>query len=450
MTRRTPAKMGGAGGGVAPFSLNTQKPSALPPQDAKILAEDAAKTARLMRWILQDVAAELLPKERVRWCLHRAIPGTLREIWRAVKTGKAHYKNFIVCGSGWHCPICANKISMRRREELVKGFTAAAGLGLTPVFVSFTLRHKKGEALAVTLKALLKAYSRLKSGRAWMEFVERFGLVGDIRALECTCGELHGWHPHFHVVLFVRSADVPAMQAWLQKHWVGALGASGRSAIREFAVVAKVGNEEIAGYLNKAGNGWQLEDEMTRGVTKNARAKGRTPFALLRDYAGGDKKAGALFREYAAAFKGKVQLRYSAGLRKLLGLGKDLTDEEIAKQAETESELCTAIQDYEWVWVEQFRARGNLLEVASKHGWEGVRSFLDVLGARAAVGERGAKPKGERKPSKPKPLGVGNNKAEDAACPFCGAPVVGGHICEGCRETNRMKKTTPRPAVGAE
>jgi len=242
-------------------------------------------------------------------------------------------------------------------------------------------------------------------------------------------------------VLFVRNGDLNRMKIWLEARWVEQVGASGRSAIKKFSVNLDVGHEAITKYLNKHGSGWGLEDELARGVVKVARGKkGYSPFALLREHGGGKKWAGSLFVEYTEAFKGKSQLRYSRNLRKVLGLGEDLKDDEIMSLPEAESEYLSSVLDKDWALVERFRARGNLLEIASESGVNGVNSFLDVLRARAedergdVLASKGAPETGKNKPP--------------VACLRCGGPVPAGErVHQVCRDARLERGGNKPPPV---
>ena len=60
---------------------------------------------------------------------------------------------------------------------------------------------------------------------------------------------------------------------------------------------------------------------------------GRSPFQLLADYADqNDARAGALFAEFAGVFKGRRQLVWSPGLKKLAGID-EVSDEQAAEDA---------------------------------------------------------------------------------------------------------------------
>src|SRR5271165_1789536 len=79
---------------------------------------------------------------------------------------------------------------------------------------------------------------------------------------------------------------------------------------------------------------------MAKAAVKTGRTDGYTPAELLIRYGTlGDKHAGALWAEYARAFKSENQLRWSPGLRKALRLGAEQSDEEIANDHPDDSEL---------------------------------------------------------------------------------------------------------------
>lgn len=434
-------KIGAAAAGGAPLGNTTEFASTFGSRGGGVGQGGEEKTAnrkRLERFALQAGARELLPKERVGWCMRRVLPNASPEIFVSRKYAKAHYKNLIVCGS-ISCPVCAAKISQGRRAELEQAFNSAAGLGLTLVFVTLTMQHNKNDRCDRSLDDFLEAYRAVKSGRAWKEFASDYGVVGNVRALETTHGE-NGWHPHIHAVLFAKSVDIDGMREFLERRWVKALGSVGRSAIRKFAVVVKVGDAAISEYLSKAGDGWQLEDELARGAVKTGRAKGRTPFALLRDFMAGDDRSGRLYRQWAEAMKGLSYIRFSPGLRAFLGIGEELTDDDLANGANDASDWLFTLTRAEWGLVLRFDQRGELLTVAEQSGAAGVRSFLDVLQGRADEGERGKLAEQKRRGPRGIPPGQ---------CLLCGNPSPLGHLCQPCRDANRDRVLSRVAAVSA-
>ena len=150
--------------------------------------------------------------------------------------------------------------------------------------------------------------------------------------------------------------------------------------------VAKFGHEPVD--MKRPGK-WTIEREMTKAPAKVAKGeKGRSPMQLLADYTAGDKKAGELFKEYAAAFKGRNQLVWSRGLRDRLGLGKEETDEEVAKREDEAAHLLAEVTMPQWRVVLANDARGELLEIASSGDRAAVDRFLLSIGCKSALASK--------------------------------------------------------------
>jgi hypothetical protein len=127
--------------------------------------------------------------------------------------------------------------------------------------------------------------------------------------------------------------------------------------------------------------GWSIEHELTKGPAKLSRGdKGLSPLELLSAYMmNGDKQAGAIWVEYALAFKGRHQLQWSRGLRDLLGLVKEESDQEIVERGDTPSSLLYLINFDEWKIVLANDMRGEVIEVAGHNDVHLLRAFLDSL-----------------------------------------------------------------------
>lgn len=370
----------------AALGINTKSPT--PGETGQV------KNPRVYRFALQSAAREILPKNRVAWCLRyvRAGQDDVR-VMKNVESGKAFYKNLETCGRLWDCPVCAARIANVRRADLAEAFTNAEALGLMPVFGTFTLSHKKYDTCEAVLDALLAAYKRMKSGKSWSWFANGVGLVGDIRALETTHSDANGWHAHIHAVFFVSPGDwsLGYMEEFLKNRWQRMLEKFGAYASAEHGVIVMAGREAVADYLNKHGTGWSLEDELARSSSKSARnKKGATPFGLLAKYLEnrlkeGDKqsketrKLAGLFREYSAAFKGKRHLQFSRGLREKLQMGRELEDVEIVESDTEDAVLLASLSVPDWKVVLSANKRAELLDVAEKAGGEGVQQYVNEL-----------------------------------------------------------------------
>lgn len=397
------------------------------------------------RWQLQRAAQGLLadrtPKEnrageqisvyvhRVAMC-HRGTHGPAPAIYRAPDGARAEYADVLTCGSVWHCPICGVKITSERRRELMAAVAAWTSRGGQVYLATATHSHEKHERpLPEQLALQSRCLSKFKGARGTRELYGRAGVVGAIRALECTHGEMNGWHPHTHELIFARPGErarlVSLRNAWirrLEKEGLAGLKSGMTRAeraeqlrhLRRHAFTVQDGTY-AAEYVAKFGtepateNGrWGPASELTRGHLKAGqnRLSGRTPFTLLAQYVEGDKRAGMLFRDFALAFSGRRQLYWSAGLRAELvdlchttalevyfregastdwaawesrarAIAKEKSDDEIAAARSAAcTEFVVRLDSEDWRAVLRTNHRFDLLIAASLDGEPGVRELL--------------------------------------------------------------------------
>ncbi len=343
----------------------------------------ARSESAVRRFMLQSAARELVPGERVAKCL-RVPAGSGVDVFYTPTMSAAHYGGLQTCGSIWMCPVCAAKISERRRIELEQALAAYDGL---VVLATFTVQHRGSDALSTLLDGFLGSLRKLRLGKPWQRIESRFAVSGVIRAVEVTYGR-NGWHPHAHVLFFLGpDADVSAFGDALRSRWLGILARGGLSASWFVGVDVVVADGAAGDYVAKFGAQWTAAHEMTKASVKCGRSKGRTPAELLANYAvGGDAEAGRLWREYALLFKGKKHLVWSRGLRaRLLPDVEDKTDEELANQHDELAVLLATLTLSQWARVVANDARAELLTVAASGDREQLVSFLVRLGVDLEV-----------------------------------------------------------------
>lgn len=380
---RAAAPTSGLPGSLGIYAGNPSPPPVIDPETGEILnpARDY-RTARAERFILKAAAARLLPAgSRTSKCMRWRVPGREMEVVYSPAHQRANFHGHQVCASPWVCPVCASKISERRRFEVAGAIASAKAQGLAVYLLTLTFPHGLGDDLGECMAGALKAYSKLFSGKAGQKLRDRVGLQGTIRALEVTHGELNGFHPHFHTLLFIDPAKgfTPAyVQEQIGPRWQAVAVSSGLPMPSLQHGCRVDGGDKAAAYVAK-GSTWGLESEVTKGQSKIAKgAKGRTPFALLRDYAQGDKRAGALFAEYAKVFQGKRQLVWSDGLKRRLAV-YEMTDEELAHMPdEAPTKLLATLTDDEWKVIYRKRLEVVVLDLAELAP-ERLRPFLDSL-----------------------------------------------------------------------
>jgi hypothetical protein len=325
----------------------------------------------------------VFPRERVALCLRRPVPGRLVDVLYAPAARAGHYGGLQVCGSVWLCPVCASKVSERRRVELAAGVETWLARPGRPscVLVTFTLRHSKGQNLVSVLRLVKRAYELLRKGRWWHSFAKNNGVAGSVRSLEITYG-VNGWHPHLHVLFFLEGPPPAGFAEALKARWKQSVASDGGFASYNHGCDVRLTDKEVADYVAKYGRepAWTVSHEITKSVVKQARQGGRTPFQLLADFAGGDEEAGRLFLLYGCAFKGQRQLYWSQGLRDLLGLGRELTDDELAAGQDEIAVVLASLTPTQWRVVLGNDARADLLQVASTGDASAVREYLRGLG----------------------------------------------------------------------
>jgi hypothetical protein len=298
---------------------------------------------------------------------------------------RAHYKNLYVCGRIWQCPVCAAKVSERRRIEITG---ALANIPYQAILVTYTLRHTAEDKLTVLLVALKRARANFNSGRPWQALARRHGWVSQIRSLECTHGD-HGWHPHLHELALLAKDnphDLGALESDLRQRWLTMLEKAGFDASWEHGVVVTSNDKLVKEYIAKWGHApdvdrlWTIERELTKSISKKAHKEGRTTFRLLGDFGQGDTPAGKRYVEFIEAFKGEHQLNWGRGLRQRLGIqAEEKTDRELATESTEDSDVLATLTHEEWKIVLANDARAELLTVANHGDPVLLRSWLDEL-----------------------------------------------------------------------
>lgn len=334
--------------------------------DFKGLSENALR--RSEKYLLQNEAVKLLPKERVRFCLRHRVDATKGiEVKYNQKREKAHYSNVQRCGSVWTCPICSAQISEGRRQELKQGMEYWQGLngakeiGGIVLLLTLTNPHHHGDNLEQQLGGQKKALKYFWSDRKPKEMFKALGKVGHITATEVTYGS-NGWHPHYHILLFFKGAiNTTELRDFIATVWQNCCEKAGLKIPS-----LKHGCDLREGkYADKYVSKWGLADEVTKGHIKKGKEDSVTPWDLLKLSEGGCEKSGYLFQVFAQAFKGKRQLNWSNGLKKLLKVD-EVTDEELATETEKDSVEVDVLAMELWRLILRYKSRADYL-TAKEH-----------------------------------------------------------------------------------
>ncbi len=304
--------------------------------------ENYINDKKVARFRLLESAKRLLPGWGVDYCMEATIPGESVTIWQDTESGAAHVKGVARCGSVWTCPVCSTQIALQRKQEISTALKAAEKIGYRPVLVTLTASHGRDMSAAELIKQLTNAKRDMRRARAFRELKNEIGYRGSISSLECTWGYANGFHFHFHEVFLVSKVLQPeTVKNMFFTRWERALSRVGLTCDYEHGVdviIPKQDDYELVGnYIAK----WGLESELSRGDAKEGRSDHFSPFQLL---AMSEAKpwAGGVFVEYAKATKGQTSMRWSRGLRDVLGLSKELTDKEAAEARLSENSVLLA------------------------------------------------------------------------------------------------------------
>lgn len=299
--------------------------------------------------------------------------------------GSSHFRGVATCGSVWMCPICAAKITERRKLELQIAVTEAQKRCWHVYMVTYTLQHKGYEPIEAVLKKLIAAVRKIKGGRAWeRDFRSVYDWKGSVTALEMTYSFENGGHPHKHVMELLgrklTEEEKIKMRDDLAIKYQNILAGLDGYADFEIAVNVRDATDYIAEYIAKFGyepkaRKWGVSDEMAKYPVKGkGMEEGHyTMFQLLDLYKDGNLDAGRVFAEFAVAFRGRSQLTWSNGLKKEFGI-KEKTDAEIAKEQDAESKAFALYQKKDW-----HKVRKIPFDVLDAGDWMKFESFKKYL-----------------------------------------------------------------------
>lgn len=245
--------------------------------------------------------------------------------------GVAAFRNIETCGSVWVCSVCSARILMKRALEIENAIERWANVGGGFVFQTLTISHHSKQRLKALRKVVQKAFSATNEGR-FASVHKSYGQVGYFKVTELTRGK-NGWHLHLHVMRFVSDwLSDDKLYEWharIVDRWVSAAKSVGAAAPQPKAQdIQQVGfGDSLNGYFTKY---FDNPREASKDILAGSK-KGRSVWEIL-DVAILDPNSEerTWWNEYEIASKGMNQITWSKGLRVMLGMGKPLSDEELA------------------------------------------------------------------------------------------------------------------------
>lgn len=260
-------------------------------------------------------------------------PGNANLVVRDGKIGaRADIEGTASCKSAWACPVCAPRLADARAKALLPQVTKAMQNGFSAFLLTFTVRHKRLMSLDDLLSSLGAAWRGLMQSRDYREWCKRFIQKPEwSKGWDVTRGDLHGWHPHLHMMLLLPAGGTEQDAAHLLDFWMKQARLSGLTVTRGAQDVQRLDNPEAAARYAVSP---AAVYEAVALAKKQGTGGGLTPFQIL-ERAISDQKTGhsksrwiALWREYVTATKGRRLVSVSRNLS--LKPDKDLVLEDDA------------------------------------------------------------------------------------------------------------------------
>jgi hypothetical protein len=299
------------------------------------------------------------------------------------------------CASVWACPVCEAVIRGVRAADADKAMTEHVRRGGMVLFVTFTVRHWSNHDLEDLIRVQVReVWKGLLQGRKWARseagnLRNRLGVVGTIRVIEVTVGQVNGWHPHLHVAVFIggrqdpkpkrgsgqkwdptvreyfspAAEDLDAFEAEWQAAWIAGVTAanpdyrpSKRDGVDFKRVYTVKDAAAIGKYISKVqgtdvASDWSVGAELARGDVKQARGGNMKAMDILFRLAamrggqvpeelagwGSIEQCDALWAEYELTTKGGQNMAWSEGLKRAYGIGTD-EDQDVADRQAVDAE----------------------------------------------------------------------------------------------------------------
>lgn len=282
-----------------------------------------------------------------------------------------HFGGLLTCGSRT-CPNCGPRVAAGTRSDIE---AAIAAWMVRPTrrlwFGTFTIRHGKGQGFQELADAVSACWGAATGGRGWMRDRQLHGIAHTLRIFEQKWSAKNGWHVHVHVLFFLEEIlaeveDHTALLDTMFRRWASkaiALG-MGVPLLRGqdlHEVTSSGALDRVARYFAKettdasAEHPGSIAAEMSNGAGKQGLTS-LTPGQILawamegEDYIAqlwgsaserqrgrgvqGMEYARHLYREFERGMKGRRTIAWSQGMREALGLGAELTDEQLAERQE--------------------------------------------------------------------------------------------------------------------
>jgi hypothetical protein len=221
-----------------------------------------------------------------------------------------------------------------------------------------------------------------------------------VRVVEVTSGK-HGWHVHVHTLMLWKRDSFTSTADWIKvaEHVAGRMYGRWERKVKALGFDCTEKGFDVRGArLRPGGNALheylvKLSNEVTGGMAKLAKDRGRTPFQILGDLLASGGEVGRfeadleLWHEWEAGSHGRRQTGWSGGLREwAVRYGAKLStveksDEDIANESlQTTDGLVIAPKSWHRGLANNPGRQCEFLETVEAGGYEAAAAKLDSWG----------------------------------------------------------------------
>jgi hypothetical protein len=367
-----------------------------------VINSSAPRRIRERKWIELDYLRLESTRKAQRSCLLGTRSKTVGVRVSGVGAG---YSGLMHCGFAT-CPNCAPQIGAVRREDINAAVTNHRAMGGEVLMLTMTLRHNRRQSFETLRAALSKCWDAATSGRGWRRDREEAGIVGVTRVWEEKWSISTGWHLHVHALLFVRDVgpdstpcgvffpqrfaprrnrplggseggDPQTLLASLFGRWQRKALEMGLDAPllrgQDLHVVTGEDVDVLGGYFAKQAteDGARTAEEIAWELSNpdgKSRGESFTPAEIRSLAVDGDPQMQALWGEYEQGMAGRRTIAWTRGLRDLLGLDEEKSDQEIVDEADGGDVVLSMTAKTWWKFARQDGMRFELLRRVTEDG----------------------------------------------------------------------------------
>ena len=133
------------------------------------------------------------------------------------------------CNNSWACPQCTARMMRKYSTRIAAALDALQKQGYAAAMMTLTIFHSATQSCEDSFTLLRKAWEIMDKQKTWRrkkkdgtyyinagiwsKFNNEFNYKHHVKTLETTYGK-HGWHPHIHMLIWVKKEDLQKLADW--------------------------------------------------------------------------------------------------------------------------------------------------------------------------------------------------------------------------------------------